>query len=112
MCDLDMSLAIPTFCTDPYHGLAQRPYQPRRPSLATRRYGDGNTIHSTGHLDVETLDGRVVAVWYRCQPLPFSQTDVLDDRADEMDLMYEIGLNMRIAAIDIVDLPPKETSCV
>lgn len=35
-------------------------------------YGDKNTIHRTGHLDVE-LDpaGNVTAVWFRCLRLPF-----------------------------------------
>lgn len=36
-----------------------------------RFYGDGGTIHGTGHLDVEVKDGQVVAVWFRCQMLPF-----------------------------------------
>ena len=46
-------------------------------SLATsdgnRYYGDGGTIHGTGHVDVE-LDpatGEVTAVWFRCLNLPF-----------------------------------------
>ena len=40
----------------------------------SRFYGDGGTIHSTGHLDVEVDDnGVVVAVWYRCLTLPFVQ---------------------------------------
>ena len=42
----------------------------------TRYYGDGTTIHSTGHLDVEVFEGKVVAVWFRCQMLPFEQADV------------------------------------
>lgn len=37
----------------------------------SRYYGDGGTIHSTGHLDIETQDGQVMAVWFRCQMLPF-----------------------------------------
>lgn len=48
---------------------------------AVRFYGDGNTIHSTGHLDVETRDGKVVAVWFRCQMLPFKQAEVGASRA-------------------------------
>jgi hypothetical protein len=46
----------------------------------TRYYGDGTTVHSSGHLDVEVFEGRVVAVWFRCQPLPFKQTDVSPER--------------------------------
>lgn len=47
-------------------------------------YGDGGTIHHTGHLDVETYDGEVVAVWFRCQPLAFKQTEVDLARGMEM----------------------------
>lgn len=50
----------------------------------SRFYGGDNTIHHTGHLDVETRDGEVVAVWYRCQMLPFEQEEVDDDRARSM----------------------------
>ncbi len=50
-----------------------------------RYYGDGGTIHHTGYLAVETRQGRVVAVWFRCQMLPFRQTEVDAQRAGEMD---------------------------
>jgi hypothetical protein len=47
----------------------------------SRYYGDGGTIHSTGQLDVGVdRQGRVVAVWFRCQLLPFEQYDADDDR--------------------------------
>jgi hypothetical protein len=37
-----------------------------------RYYGDGGTIHGTTWLDVEVDDaGRVLAVWFRCQTLPY-----------------------------------------
>jgi hypothetical protein len=49
-----------------------------------RFYGNGGTIHSTGHLDVETRGGKVVAVWFRCQMLPFNQVEVDGDRAVAM----------------------------
>lgn len=49
-----------------------------------RYYGDGGTIHDTGHLHVETHNGKVVAVWFRCQLLPFEQVDVDSHRATEM----------------------------
>jgi hypothetical protein len=50
-------------------------------NLLTRRFlktpkEEGGTIHSTGHLDVETYDGKVVAVWFRCRTLPFAQTEI------------------------------------
>lgn len=54
----------------------------------TRYYGDGGTIHHSGHLDVETKDGKVVSVWFRCQLLPFSQTEVHESRADSMTAVY------------------------
>ena len=36
-------------------------------------YGDGGTIHGTGHIDVEVDPdtGEVTAVWFRCLNLPF-----------------------------------------
>lgn len=53
-------------------------------SAGTRYYGDGGTIHSSATLDVEVCDGRVVAVWFRCQALPFRQSNVGAQRACEM----------------------------
>lgn len=38
-----------------------------------RYYGDGGTIHATEALDVIVRGGNVVAVWFRCQMLPFKQ---------------------------------------
>ena len=50
-----------------------------------RFYGDGGTIHDTGALDVEVdKKGNVVAVWFRCQMLPFRQEDVDKHRAKDM----------------------------
>lgn len=54
----------------------------------TRYYGNGGTIHRSGHLDIETFHGTVVAVWFRCQPLPFRQHEVIGPRASEMERMY------------------------
>ena len=64
-------------------------------------YGHSNTIHRTGSVDVE-LDksGKVVSVWYRCMPLPFTQTVVGDARAAEMVHCYESQPPMQIDAID------------
>lgn len=47
-------------------------------------YGHDRTIHRTGHLNVETRNGKVVAVWYRCQMLPFEQREVDEYRAKSM----------------------------
>ena len=52
-----------------------------------RFYGGKGTIHNSGWLDVETFRGTVVAVWFRCQPLPFEQTEVDGDRATAMERM-------------------------
>ena len=58
--------------------------------LKLRTYGHGNTMHGTNHVDVETNGtGQVVAVWFRCQPLPFQQTRVDTTRAKELRLMHE-----------------------
>jgi len=47
-----------------------------RPKEGTGRYyGGWGTIHGTDKLDVEVEDGEVVAVWFRCQMLPFTQHD-------------------------------------
>lgn len=49
-------------------------------------YGNGGTIHSTGHLDVEIgPDGHVVSVWFRCLTLPFEEHRVDGRRAQEMN---------------------------
>lgn len=50
----------------------------------SRYYGDGGTIHAARRLDVEVHDGQVVAVWFRCQLLPFRQSDVSLTRATEI----------------------------
>ena len=62
----------------------------RKVTEPNRFYGDGTTIHSTGYLDVETHVGTVVAVWYRCQMLPFQQTEVDGRRATEMESATEL----------------------
>lgn len=54
-----------------------------------RYYGSDMTIHQTPGLDVETdADGSVVAVWFRCQPLPFKQSHANASRAMNMRRMY------------------------
>lgn len=47
-----------------------------------RYYGDGGTIHGTGWLDIEVVDGRIITVWFRCQQLPFRQIDRAQPRCD------------------------------
>lgn len=47
-------------------------------------YGDGGTIHDSGHVDVETFQGEVVSVWFRCSLLAFKQNEVEEGRAVDM----------------------------
>lgn len=68
----------------------------------SRYYGDGGTIHQTGHLDVETHHGTVVAVWFRCQQLPFQQTEVDGERATEMEtLSHGEVREIRVTGIEL-----------
>jgi len=68
-----------------------------------RFYGDGGTIHHTGYVDVELIDGQVVAVWFRCQPLPFKQTNISRNRSDEMRRMYSESPMPDITGVEVVD---------
>ena len=57
--------------------------------MKERRYGDlpdgsRNTIHESRLLDVETYKGQVVAVWFRCKMLRFSQSEVDYTRAADL----------------------------
>lgn len=45
-----------------------------------RFYGGTGTVHRTGEVNVELFEGKVVAVWYRCAMLPFTQTEVEEHR--------------------------------
>lgn len=59
-------------------------------------YGNEDTWHDSTVLDVETdRRGNVVAIWFRCQMIPFRQTVVDEARASEMtshneDLQLEL----------------------
>jgi hypothetical protein len=61
----------------------------QRLARPARFYGGEGTIHQTGWLDVATHHGTVVSVWFRCQNLPFNQTEVGADRAASMERMHE-----------------------
>lgn len=77
--------------------LAKRALFPGR----IRHYGYDGTIHRTGEVNVELHDGKVVAVWFRCSMLPYTQHVVDDGRAQDM-----VACNRRlpkITAIDFVD---------
>lgn len=54
-----------------------------------------------GHVEVH--DGRVVAVWFRCQPLPFQQSDRGKARATDMDRLYESAQAVRLLAVEVED---------
>lgn len=71
-----------------------------------RHYGDEGTIHRTGEVNVE-LDrsGQVVAVWFRCAMLPFTQHVVDEQRAQDMR-RHPVTKLPRITAIDFVDPEP------
>jgi hypothetical protein len=69
-----------------------------------RIYGDNRTIHRNESLDVEVdEDGKVVAVWFRCQALPFVQCNALPGRAEEMKRMYEHPMP-RIVNVGVIDV--------
>jgi len=70
----------------------------------TRIYGRGGTIHATGHVDVEVdAGGQVVAVWFRCQPLPFRQAPADGARARTMRDSYAELAPPRLAAVELID---------
>lgn len=69
----------------------------------TRYYGNGGTIHSSGVLDVEVHEGKVVAVWFRCQPLPFRQADAHPARAADMRRMYADVNRTLLCGVEIKD---------
>jgi hypothetical protein len=71
-----------------------------------RFYGGDGTIHHSGWLDVGTHKGTVVSVWFRCQALPFNQTEVGADRAAEMESMYKrmkLAGGPTIEGVEVVD---------
>jgi hypothetical protein len=68
-----------------------------------RYYGDGGTIHHTGKLDIEIFEGQVVAVWFRCQPLPFRTSEADRHRAADMLSMYGQDPMPDITGVELVD---------
>lgn len=70
----------------------------------TRYYGSEGTIHQNESLDVEVDDnGVVVAVWFRCQPLPFKPSSAGQSRVREMREMYGKGSFGSIEAVVMRD---------
>jgi len=72
----------------------------QRAAGKSRFYGDGGTIHDAAGLDVEVHNGRVVSVWFRCQALPFVQTEVNAERAREMGTM---AAGVKITGVEVLD---------
>jgi hypothetical protein len=72
----------------------------QRAARPGRYYGDGGTIHDTGYLHVETCNGRVVSVWFRCQMLPFQQVEVDEARAESMTDSAGIPV---LTGVEVVD---------
>jgi len=72
-------------------------------------YGRDGTIHQTTNVNVE-LDrrGKVVAVWFRCCPLAFTQDVVDDDRAAELHHVYSNG-GQKIVAVETGKTDAPET---
>ena len=71
-----------------------------------RYYGNGGTIHASTDLDVETHHGTVVAVWFRCQPLPFRQHEVDAQRATDMERMSHDTAMPKLTGVEVLDPPP------
>jgi hypothetical protein len=53
-------------------------------------------------VDVETDNGRVVAVWFRCQLLPFRQAEVDVHRAADMDQVNR-DLDTQLLGVHVLD---------
>lgn len=76
----------------------------------TRFYGGTGTIHNTRSVNVETQHGRVVAVWFRCSLLPFTQKDVDSARAKMMVLAYAQQLAPQLEGVIFRDPPAGDTA--
>lgn len=68
-----------------------------------RVYGHRGTIHNTERVDVEVnAAGECVAVWFRCQQLPFKQSFADGKRASDMNHGSQVGLP-RLVAVEVID---------
>ena len=68
-----------------------------------RVYGNDKTWHQTEQVNVEIHNGVVVAVWFRCTPLPFDVSDTDKNRAVEMTRMYGEGNIPGLVAVELID---------
>jgi len=84
---------------------AEADQKPDETVAETMRYGGNKTIHQTGELNVELHNGKVVAVWFRCLHLPFTQSEASENRAAEMERLYKTPPP---AMVGVEVLKPKE----
>jgi len=76
----------------------------QRAAYPGRYYGGDGTLHDNVELDVELFNGQVVAVWFRCQVLPFVQEEVSQARADEVQGLYLNRTALgKITGVEIMD---------
>lgn len=69
---------------------------------AVRVYGHSGTIHSSEQLDIEVnANGTVVAVWFRCQQLPFEQSYANGSRAANAKVPNP--RLPRLVAVEVID---------
>lgn len=66
----------------------------------------GGTIHQTGHLDIETHDGKVIAVWFRCRTLPFQQHETGYQRFSDLKQMGQPSIQITGINFEDVDATP------
>lgn len=73
--------------------------------MGTERYTYGweKTIHGTTAVNIERdpKTGEVVAVWFRCQPLPFTDHLTDPDRATQMRVMYAAMGQIELLGVDL-----------
>lgn len=73
-----------------------------KPKPHVTSYGHDRTIHQTTYVDVEVdVNGSVVAVWFRCMPLPFRAHSVGEQRAKEMRWMYKGHSEPKLLAVEV-----------
>lgn len=67
-----------------------------------RVYGHSGTIHSSEQLDIEVnANGTVIAVWFRCQQLPFKQSYANGSRAANAKVPNP--RLPRLVAVEVID---------
>lgn len=82
---------------------ARRRRRKQRLAAPARYYGGGGTWQDSDVLDVETRNGVVVAVWFRCQILPFRQAEIDADRAVAMQAC---PATVRMTGVEVLDPAP------